>query len=353
MGFIRKPVVFFVLISLFIVMAVTAEAGKPVVLRCAYPSSDQGFAPDMIKWWGTKVEERSEGKIKVEFYWGGLLGTSKEMLYAIERGTCDVGTIFPMYFEKELALATVNTCMIGTFTNDGIVTSRSWWRLVNEFPEIAREWEARNQKLLIGWEVGPYLWLTKKPLERFDQLKRLKCGVWGGKGPRELFEQMGSIPIAIPSVEVYDALDKGTMDGRACTTPMAIDYKYYEVCKYITDVGLGTVGSPVYGMSINLNTWKSLPAELQKVILDVSKDWWKFFEESYAKAEKEDVIFLQSQGVKFLEFSAADKEKVRKLPVFADFKKAYVERAKSKGHSPELAEKIYERYKALISEGRK
>jgi TRAP-type C4-dicarboxylate transport system substrate-binding protein len=258
-----------------------------------------------------------------------------------------------MYFEKELALATLNTCLIGTFINDGALTSKAWWQLAQEFPQIPGEWEARNQKLLIGWEVGPYLWMTKKPLERYDQLKGLKCGVWGGKGPRELFGQMGSIPIAIPSVEVYEALDKGTMDGRACTTPMMITYKYYEVCKYVTDVGLGTVGSPVYGMSMNLNTWKSMPPDLQKVVLDVSKDWWAFFVESFEKAQKEDVAFLQGQGVTFIEFSAADKEKVRSLPVFQQYKKAYGERAKSKGYAPELAERIFARYQALIAEGRK
>jgi TRAP-type C4-dicarboxylate transport system substrate-binding protein len=341
------------LVMVFVAGFIGVASAKEVVLRVAYPSADRGFAPEMIKWWGSNVEKRSGGKIKVEYYWGGLLGTSKEMLYSIERGTCDVGTIFPMYFEKELALATLNTCLIGTFINDGALTSKAWRQLAQEFPQIPGEWEARNQKLLMGWEVGPYLWMTKKPLERYDQLKGLKCGVWGGKGPRELFGQMGSIPIAIPSVEVYEALDKGTMDGRACTTPMMITYKYHEVCKYVTDVGLGTVGSPVYGMSMNLDTWKSMPPELQKVVLGVSKDWWAFFVESFDKAQKDDVAFLQGQGVTFLDFSEADKEKVRSLPVFEQYKGVYVERAKSKGHAPELAERIFARYKALIAEGRR
>ncbi len=353
MGFMKKFVVFAGIMCLLVAMAAPAMADGPVVLRCAYPSSDQGFAPEMIKWWGNEINKRAKGKIKVEFYWGGLLGTSKEMLYAIERGICDVGTIFPMYFEKELALATVNTCMIGTFVNNAVATSKAWWQLTQEFPQIAGEWEKHNQKLLIGWEVGPYLWLTKKPLTKYSQLKKLKCGVWGGKGPRQLFSEMGSIPIAIPSVEVYDALDKGTMDGRACATAMMITYKYYEVCKYVTDVGLGTVGSPVYAMSINLKKWKSMSPELQKIILDVSKDWWKFFDESCTKANKTDVTFLEKKGVKFLEFSAADKEKVRSLPVFSNYKKIFIERAKAKGYKPELAEKIYDRYKALIAKDNK
>ena len=322
-----------------------AKAAKPIVLRMAYPSADRGFAPEMIKWWGSNVEKHSGGKIKVEYYWGGLLGTSKEMLYSIERGTCDVGVIFPMYFEKELPLATVNTCLIGTFENDPVITSRAWWQLNKEFPEISKEWEAHNQKLLIGWEVGPYLWMSKKPIKTFNDLKGLKCGVWGGKGPRELFKNLGSIAIAIPSVEVYDALDKGTMDARACTTPMMITYKYYEVCKYVTDIG--NAGSPVYAMSINLDTWKSIPHDLQKVILDVSNDWWGYFEEKVTKAQKQDRVFLEGKGMKFLEFSDADKANVWATPVFKKYKEKYIKRAKG---SAQVAEKIYNRCKELLKE---
>ena len=322
-----------------------AKEGAPIVLRAAYPSADRGFAPEMIKWWGSNVEKRTGGKIKVEYYWGGLLGTSKEMLYSIERGTCDVGVIFPMYFEKELPLATINTCLIGTFENDPVLTSRAWWQLVKEFPEISGEWEAHNQKLLMGWEVGPYLWMSKKPIKTLEDLKHLKFGVWGGKGPRELCKDLGSIPIAIPSVEVYDALDKGTMDGRACTTPMMVTYKYYEVCKYVTDIGNGTTGSPVYAMSINLDKWKSIPADLQKVILDVSKDWWGYFEKRVTETQEKDRAFLEGKGMRFLAFDEADKRKVRSLSVFNKYKERYIKRAKGK---EQLAEKIYNRCKELL-----
>lgn len=324
---------------------VVAKTDKPIILRVAYPSADRGFAPEMIKWWGSHIENQTEGKIKVEYYWGGLLGTSKEMLYSIERGICDVGVIFPMYFEKELPLATINTCLIGTFQNDPVITSRAWWQLVNEFKDIPGEWEAHNQKLLMGWEVGPYLWMSKEPIKTFDDLKGLKCGVWGGKGPRDLFKELGSIAIAIPSVEVYDALDKGTMDARACTTPMMITYKYYEVCNYITDIGNGTAGSPVYAMSINMDKWNSIPSDLQEIILQVSEEWWSYFEKRVTETQQKDRIFLEGKGMKFIDFSKEDKAKVQSLPVFEQYKNNYIKRAQGK---EQVAEKIYDRCKELL-----
>jgi TRAP-type C4-dicarboxylate transport system substrate-binding protein len=140
------------------------------------------------------------------------------------------------------------------------------------------------------------------------------------------------------------------MDGRACTTPMMITYKYYEVCKYVTDIGLGTVGSPVYAMSINLDKWKSIPPDLQKVILKASKQWWNYFEKRVTETQKQDRVFLEGKGMKFLEFSDADKAKVWSLPVFERYKERYIKRAKGK---EQLAEKIYNRSKALIKQGKK
>ena len=45
-----------------------AKTVKPILLRMAYPSADQGFAYKMIKWWGSNVEKRSGEKIIVEYY---------------------------------------------------------------------------------------------------------------------------------------------------------------------------------------------------------------------------------------------------------------------------------------------
>lgn len=323
-----------------------AQAGGKIVLRMAYPSADRGFAPEMIKWWGTNLENQTGGKVKVQYYWGGILGTSKEMLYSIEKGMCDVGVIFPMYFSTELPLATANTCVISTYENDPVITSRAWKKLAEEFPQIPAEWEAHNQKLLMGWEVGPYLWVSKNPIRAYEDLKGLKTGVWGGKGPRQLATELGSIPRSIASVEVYDALDKATIDARAESTPMVKTYKHYEICKYITDIGVGTTGSPVYAMSINLKTWNSLPQDVQQQILRVTEQWWAFFEKRVTEAQASDRKFLQEKGMAFVEFSAADKAKIRALPVFKTFKDNYIKRAKDH----DLAAKIYARYRELLSQ---
>jgi len=330
--------------AVFIFQVNPAEAGKSYTLRMAYPSADRGFAPEMIKWWGENVENRTGGKVKIQYYWGGILGTSKEMLYSIEKGMCDIGVIFPMYFSAELPLATANTCVISTFENNPVTTSRAWAQLAKEFPEIPAEWEAHNQKLLMGWEVGPYLWVSKKPIRTFGNLKRLKTGVWGGKGPRQLAVELESIPRSIPSVEVYDALDKSTIGARAESTPMVVTYKHYEICKYITDIGVGTTGSPVYAMSINLKTWNSLPKDIQDKILQVTNDWWVFFEKRVIETQENDKKFLQKNGMKFIEFSDADKAKVRALPVYKNFRSNYIKRTKDQ----DLATKIFDRYRKLL-----
>jgi TRAP-type C4-dicarboxylate transport system substrate-binding protein len=168
--------------------------------------------------------------------------------------------------------------------------------------------------------------------------------VWGGKGPRQLATELGSIPRSIASVEVYEALDKATIDARAETTPMVKTYKHYEICKYIADIGVGTTGSPVYAMSINMKKWKSLPKDIQADILAVTADWWKNFEKRVSETQINDRTFLQKEGMEFVDFNAADKAKVMQLPVFQDFRNKYSKRIKDNA----LAAKIYDRYRELI-----
>lgn len=321
-------------------------AGKSKILRMAYPSADRGFAPEMIKWWGSRVEELTRGTVKIQYYWGGILGTSKEMLYSIEKGMCDVGVIFPMYFSTELPLATVNTCMISTGKNDPALTSRSWATLAAEFPQIPAEWEAHNQKLLMGWEVGPYMWVSKELINSFADLKGMKVGIWGGKGPRQLAVEMGSIPRSIASVEVYDALDKSTIDARAESLPMVITYKHYEICKNVTDVGVGTIGAPVYAMSINMKVWNSLSEEVQEQILQATQDWWGNYEKRITEAQVKDRGLLEEKGMKFNEFSQADREKIQSLPVYKSFRQQYIDRAKD----GKLAAMIFDRYRQLLNQ---
>jgi TRAP-type C4-dicarboxylate transport system substrate-binding protein len=342
----KSLAVIIVAVSLVLLVAVGSQAKqKPILLRMAYPSADRGLVPELIKWWGQEVERKTEGKIKVDYYWGGLLGKSKELLYSIKNGTADVGTIFPMYFSAELPLMTMNTCIISTHVNDPVATSRALNQVVIENPIIASEWEKYNQKLLLAYEAGPYVWVSKSPIRKLADLKNMKIGPWGGKGPRALIKQMGSVPITVPSVEVYDALNKGMLNGRAEQPNMIITYKHYEICKYVTDVGNGTTAPPVYGMSINLDKWNSIPEDLQKVVLEVNKDFWKVFGDKTRGGIVEQMNFLKEKGVEFIKFSDRDRKTISELPVYPEFKQEFRTRCEKAKIDPE---KIWGRYFELL-----
>lgn len=329
-----------------------AKKEKPIVLRMAAPWPDRGFTAELVKWWGSTLEKRTNGKIRFEYYWGGMLGTIKEILYSLERGTCDFANLANYVFEKDLPVFDLCTTLIGTFEKDPVITTKAFWQLTNEFPIMNREWETCNAKLMASWELGSYLFFSKKPIRTYNDLKGLKCGAWGARGSKDFLRELGAIPVSIPSVEAYDALDKGTMDARPCTTDMIVKYKYYEIGKYATEIGTGTLGSPVYVIAINLDKWKSLSTELQEAFENVNKDFKGYFEERVREAWAKDVKFLESEGMTFLEFSEADKAKVRSLSVFETYKQKYIARVKEAGYSAELGEKIYNRYRELVKHGK-
>jgi TRAP-type C4-dicarboxylate transport system substrate-binding protein len=74
---------------------------------------------------------------------------------------------------------------------------------------------------------------------------------------------LGGAPVRLALGEVYSALDKGVIDGIMMMAIGALDYKWYEVVKYMVRPIFGEVVCPIL---VNLNSWKNLPKDLQDLL---------------------------------------------------------------------------------------
>ena len=82
------------------------------------------------------------------------------------------------------------------------------------------------------------------------------------------FEALGAIPVGVASGDVYTSLSRGSIDGLALPLSAASAFKLQEVAKYVTNVGLSTVGIV---LCMNLDAWKNLPEDIQGAIQAASK----------------------------------------------------------------------------------
>jgi len=110
---------------------------------------------------------------------------------------------------------------------------------------------------------------TSEPITTLDQLKGLKIR-WPGGMASKLTQDLGGIPVNIPAVEIYQALQTGQID---CAGILAVwlnvDNKLEEVTSSSTLLNWeGSFNSPVH--VFNADFWKGLTAEQRKIVMDLA-----------------------------------------------------------------------------------
>lgn len=107
-----------------------------------------------------------------------------------------------------------------------------------------------------------YLYTTHKQVQVINDIKGLKIRS-SGTLTNQALAALGAVPVAIASSEIYIAMQKGIIDGALASPSMMEAYRLYEITKYALKFPLGYT---VRVININLNTWHSLPADIQTII---------------------------------------------------------------------------------------
>lgn len=82
---------------------------------------------------------------------------------------------------------------------------------------------------------------------------------------RRLLEGLGARTVSLPIGAVHDALGNKTLDGVAWSTIGTLNFKWYEVNRYLMRP---TFGVTSHLLLMNLETWQSLPLDLQRLLLE-------------------------------------------------------------------------------------
>lgn len=159
-----------------------------------------------------------------------------------------------------------------------------------------------------------------------DDLKGLKIRVTGAH--TRFIKALGGIPAGMPMVEAYEAMQKGVVDGIIGTVDTLKTFKHADVTKYSTDcqvVGL----TQVVDMPMNLNTWNSLPADIQKTIEEVSREYLPIIAKAWGEITLDGRAYALSRGHTFISISKEEegrwKEAVK--PILED----YIKQMQAKG----------------------
>lgn len=313
-------------------VASTVFAGSVAAAEFKLRYSDlgppRGTRPAAMMWWADELKKRSNGRIEVEFFWSQALVKAKETLKAVGSGLVDTGTILGIYTPADLPIWNLSNAPFGG--RDVWVGMKTWQELRKITPELQAEAKKKNVKILANYTTGSVDILSKgTPILTADDLKGKKLRATGGWGA--LLKNLGATPVRIGFGELYQALDKGTVDATINYIPAVKAYKHYEVADHVTEVQMGQVLG--FGLGINLKLFNKMPKDLQQILLDVSDEYVdvaaRIYTERVAQFKADLQAGIDGKKVTFHQMDETERNKWRKAGEF--FVDDWIKKVSKKG----------------------
>jgi TRAP-type C4-dicarboxylate transport system substrate-binding protein len=106
--------------------------------------------------------------------------------------------------------------------------------------------------------------MSKVPVRTLDDLKGLDLRASGGAA--QILSAWGANPVGMPMPATVEALQKGVVKGLFSSLESMKDFKFAEMCKFVTLTD--TVIYP-FAVVMNMDSWNRLPEDVRKVMDDL------------------------------------------------------------------------------------
>lgn len=277
---------------------------KPVELTYSNPYTLNIPYAKAARSWLEWIEKESKGRIKMKPYWGGTLISGRETIAEVKRGVADIA-LGSVYTKSGYEIMWAFGAFILTAPS-AEVTNRVSWEIFDKFPEYQDEFA--GLLVLGGRNSYANVLFSTKPINTLDNVKGLIVN--SGTPGEVVFPIFGARVVKVPPPEWYTSMQKGTFQA-ACLQPETLKgYRLGEVAKYVNlDIYLASPGIPMTYMS--MDKLKSMPQDLQKIILDSREVLNREQMKEMASAQQEGIDFAKEQGVKFVNLSEQEKERWR------------------------------------------
>jgi TRAP-type C4-dicarboxylate transport system substrate-binding protein len=211
--------------------------------------------------WARRVNDQSGGALKIEVRDGTALANFGNSYDRVLSDVVQIGWVQPAFIAGKFPLSEVTN--LPFMTDDDVNCSLALWRYYKS-PVMAAE----LQDVVPIWAsclAQSGLHFAKAP--RSDtELNGLKMRV-AGKVPSQIVERMGGTPVSMTAESIYEALQRGTIDGMVTSWAAFEPYKFAEVAFYHVEVPIGSNPS-MFMMS--RKKYESLPPAARKVLDDNS-----------------------------------------------------------------------------------
>lgn len=218
--------------------------------------------------WFKKLEDESEGTLKVEFITGGASAKPQEVFDAVRGGIIDMGWSIAAYNPGRFdAFGVVELPLLANGAGESSVAVAGLY----------------DQGLIDGMDSVKVLGITTADIARLHHSSDI-AGLEDFSGAKiraaggvlsAMIEKIGGVPVGIPAPSIAESLAKNVVDASANDWFALDGFKLIDVTKSHVDISLGTAG--VY-LVMNKSSYDKLPDAAKAAIdnnppMEFAKFW--------------------------------------------------------------------------------
>jgi TRAP-type C4-dicarboxylate transport system substrate-binding protein len=242
-------------------VAGTASAQQTFTLKLANFTPEGASTSRVFKAYQEEWKQKSNGRLNLEVYYGSSMGPLPRHFDLVRTGVADLAFYQHGATPGRFPLTEL-THMPYLFPNGfkgSLVGAKVAADIYQEF--LQRE-HTEVHSLYVVYNRPSGIYDSKKPIKALSDLKSRRY-----RAPTTtdvaLFTDLGAVPIGVPATAMAESLQKGTIDG-VVTDPMGVyAFKLGDLVKYYTPMFVSAIS---FGVAVNLETYKKLPADLRAII---------------------------------------------------------------------------------------
>lgn len=329
------------LVALGVAVTGSAFAQGEFRLRWGHYLADGPFL-QLEKEFARKIEERTNGRVKIEITYAGGLGKGAELMQLVGRGAVDMSSTPPGYNPDQLRYW--RAFQIPFVFKSSAQAMDVLYKVVAEFPVYRQELDKMGVEWLFQQPLGAYYMTGPSPdCASVDKLRGKKIRSFGADIPKA-HSAVGAVPVTVNPTDIYEGLQRGSIDYSFINAGNVQQYKLWEVGKHNCGPLMAITG---HNVTIGKRTWGRLPADIQKIFLDQAEKTAKEYLGWVGEFEDSAVRTIKAQGGVFHEMPAAELKKWKDAS--PDFLAEWEKSTAAATGDAETPRRVVARWRALTS----
>jgi TRAP-type C4-dicarboxylate transport system substrate-binding protein len=289
----RRPAPALAVVALCLAAAMPASAGKvEVKLASLVPENSPWYT--LLKDMNTEWQKVSGGDVSIVIYPGGVAGDESDIIRKMGIGQLHAGALtvgglsdlddyfsvfsIPLFFQSwdefNFVLDDLTPLLVDRLDKKGFV-----W--------------------LTWGHVGWVYFFTKAPVERVDDLRKLKIFTWAGDDRMvQWWKRNGFSPVALSVPDALQGLKTGLIETMISPPLAALTLQWFKETPYMIDIGMvPMVGAVV----IDKRTWNRIDEKQRAPLLAAAGRIGGDLQRKVPGYDQFAITTMQNQGLKVLE----------------------------------------------------